>query len=55
MPAQYMPPSVDWFALSPYLVMVAGALGMLVVGALTPRWPSGHRRHRGVVGRVHLG
>ena len=41
MPAQYMPPSVDWFALSPYLVMVAGALGMLVVGALTPRWPSG--------------
>ncbi len=41
MPAQYMPPSVDWFALSPYLVMVAGALGMFVVGALTPRWPSG--------------
>lgn len=41
MPAQYMPPSVDWFALSPYLVMVTGALGMLVVGALTPRWPSG--------------
>ena len=41
MPAQYMPPSIDWFALSPYLVMVVGALGMLVVGALTPRWPSG--------------
>jgi len=41
MPAQYMPPSIDWFALSPYLVMVAGALGMLVVGALTRRWPSG--------------
>ena len=41
MPAQYMPPSIDWFALSPYLVMVAGSLGMLVVGALTPRWPSG--------------
>ena len=41
MPEQFIAPSVDWFALSPYLVMVAGALGLLVVGALTPRWPRG--------------
>ena len=41
MPEQFIAPSIDWFALSPYLVMVAGALGLLVVGALTPRWPRG--------------
>ncbi len=41
MPEQFIAPSVDWFALSPYLVMVTGALGLLVVGALTPRWPRG--------------
>ncbi|WP_420451512.1 NADH-quinone oxidoreductase subunit N [Ilumatobacter sp.] len=34
-------PEVQWFALSPLLVLVGGALLMLVVGALTPRWPSG--------------
>ncbi len=34
-------PEVGWFALSPLLVLVGAALGMLVVGALTPPWPRG--------------
>ncbi|MEO7369392.1 MAG: NADH-quinone oxidoreductase subunit N [Ilumatobacteraceae bacterium] len=32
-------PSVDWFALSPVLVLLGAAMVLLVVGALTPRWP----------------
>ncbi len=38
---QIMNPEVGWFALSPMIVLVAGALGMMVVGALTPVWPKG--------------
>ncbi len=34
-------PEVLWFALSPLLVLVGGALFLLVVGALTPTWPRG--------------
>jgi NADH-quinone oxidoreductase subunit N len=35
-------PSVDWWALSPLLVLVGGGLALMVVAALTPRgWPSG--------------
>jgi len=34
-------PEVLWFALSPLLVLVGGALFLLVVGALTPKWPKG--------------
>ena len=34
-------PQVLWFALSPLLVLVGGALFLMVVGALTPRWPRG--------------
>ncbi len=34
-------PEVLWFALSPILVLVGGALFLLVVGALTPKWPKG--------------
>ena len=34
-------PSVDWFALAPLLVLVGGALGLLLLGALTPRWRPG--------------
>jgi NADH-quinone oxidoreductase subunit N len=45
MPAQEGPefvgPEVVWFALSPMLVLLAGALAMLVIGALTPTWPKG--------------
>ncbi len=32
-------PSVDWFALSPILVLLGAAMALLVVGALAPRWP----------------
>ena len=39
--ADYVAPGVDWFALSPYLVPAAGALVLMVVGALTPTWPRG--------------
>ncbi len=34
-------PEVWWFALSPLLVLVGGALFLMVVGALTPKWPKG--------------
>lgn len=40
MPAEFVGPSIDWYALSPLLVLLAGGLGLLVVGALTPKWPS---------------
>jgi NADH-quinone oxidoreductase subunit N len=32
-------PSVEWWALSPLLVLLGGALVLLVGGALLPRWP----------------
>ena len=32
-------PSIDWFALSPLLVLLGGAMVLLVGGALTPAWP----------------
>ncbi|MBI4934787.1 MAG: NADH-quinone oxidoreductase subunit N [Actinobacteria bacterium] len=32
-------PSVNWFALSPLLVMLGGAMLLLVLAALTPAWP----------------
>ena len=32
-------PPIDWFALSPLLVLLGGAMVLLVVGALTPPWP----------------
>jgi NADH-quinone oxidoreductase subunit N len=34
-------PSIDWFGLSPLLVLLGGALVLLVVAALTPTWPRG--------------
>jgi NADH-quinone oxidoreductase subunit N len=34
-------PSVDWFALSPLLVLLGSTLVLLVVAALTPTWPRG--------------
>jgi NADH-quinone oxidoreductase subunit N len=41
--AEELTESIDigWFALTPLLILVSGALGMLVVGALTPPWPKG--------------
>lgn len=35
----FVGPDVQWFALSPMLVLLGGALGLLLVGALTPAWP----------------
>jgi NADH-quinone oxidoreductase subunit N len=32
-------PSIDWFALSPLLVLLGAALLMLMLAALTPPWP----------------
>lgn len=34
-------PEIGWFALSPLLILVSGALAMMVIGALTPQWPKG--------------
>ena len=34
-------PAIQWFALSPLLTLVAGALTLLLVGALTPKWQRG--------------
>ena len=34
-------PPIDWFALSPLLVLLGGAMFLLVVGSLTPKWPRG--------------
>ncbi|MFM7665356.1 MAG: NADH-quinone oxidoreductase subunit N [Actinomycetota bacterium] len=38
---EFVAPSIDWYALSPYIVLLGGALVLLLVGALTPRWPRG--------------
>lgn len=32
-------PKVDWFALTPLLILLGGAMALLVVASLTPRWP----------------
>ncbi|MGA9276079.1 NADH-quinone oxidoreductase subunit N [Ilumatobacter sp.] len=42
-PTQRIPADTEiwWFALSPLLVLVGGALLLIVVGALTPKWPRG--------------
>ena len=37
----FVGPEVGWFALSPMLTLLVGALGIMLVGALTPRWPNG--------------
>ena len=37
----FVGPEVQWFALSPILVLVGAALLLLLVGALTPTWPRG--------------
>ena len=34
-------PFVDWYSLSPFIVLLAGALVLIGVGSLTPRWPKG--------------
>ena len=37
----FVGPEVGWFALSPMLTLLAGALVIMLLGALTPRWPNG--------------
>lgn len=37
----FVGPSIDWYLVSPLLVLVGGSLALLLVGALTPRWPRG--------------
>lgn len=39
--AENVNPEVGWFALSPLIALVGGALTMMLVGALTPTWPRG--------------
>ncbi len=34
-------PPIAWFDLSPLLILLGGGLTLLVLGALTPRWPRG--------------
>ncbi|MCB0965777.1 MAG: NADH-quinone oxidoreductase subunit N [Ilumatobacter sp.] len=34
-------PEIEWWHISPMLTLVGGALVLLLVGALTPRWPRG--------------
>lgn len=36
---EFVAPEVEWYHLSPIITLVAGALLLLVVGALTPTWP----------------
>ena len=38
---EFAEPSIDWFALTPLLVLLGGGLTLLVAGALTPTWPRG--------------
>lgn len=38
---RFAAPQIEWFALSPLIVLVGTSLVLLVVGALTPRWPRG--------------
>jgi NADH-quinone oxidoreductase subunit N len=37
--ASFITPSIDWFALTPLLILLGGGLVLLVTAALTPRWP----------------
>ncbi len=37
----FLGPEVGWFALSPMLALLVGALALMLLGALTPPWPKG--------------
>ncbi|RLE19954.1 MAG: NADH-quinone oxidoreductase subunit N, partial [Actinobacteria bacterium] len=37
----FVGPDVQWFALSPMLTLLGGALALMLIGALTPQWPKG--------------
>jgi NADH-quinone oxidoreductase subunit N len=38
---EFAGPEVVWWAITPILTLVAGALALMLVGALTPTWPRG--------------
>ncbi|MCU1361405.1 MAG: nuoN [Ilumatobacteraceae bacterium] len=40
-PDQFAGPPIAWFDLSPMLILLGGGLTLLVLAALTPRWPRG--------------
>lgn len=40
-PDVFAGPPIAWFDLSPLLILLGGGLALLVLGALTPRWPRG--------------
>lgn len=37
----FVGPAIDWFAISPLIALLAGALLLLLVGSLTPQWHRG--------------
>jgi len=37
----FIGPEIGWFALSPMLTLLGGALALMLLGALTPQWPKG--------------
>ena len=37
----FVGPAIDWYRLSNILVILGGALVLLLVGSLTPKWPRG--------------
>ena len=39
--APFVGPPIDWYGMSPIIVLLAGALVLMVAAALTPRWPRG--------------
>ncbi len=39
--ATFVGPAIDWFSLSPLVVLLGGALLLLLVGSLTPQWRRG--------------
>ena len=39
--AVFVGPAIDWFSISPLLVLLFGALFLLLVGSLTPQWRRG--------------
>ncbi|MEN9506415.1 MAG: NADH-quinone oxidoreductase subunit [Actinomycetota bacterium] len=41
MPSEFMSPTVEWFALTPILVLLGGGLLLMLLGSLTPQWPRG--------------
>lgn len=37
----FVAPAIEWYALSPYIALLVGALVLLLAGSLTPQWPRG--------------